>query len=140
MTRAALVLSTIVALAGAGCGDDTPTAPSTTTTTPITTPVTATFSGVVGPNGTLSRSFTAQIAGTARAVVSGITPATALGLGLGIPRGDGSGCLLTYSTVSGDLSGVEIAGAVTTGTFCVQIYAPAAAADNVRFEVSLTHP
>jgi hypothetical protein len=140
MTRAAVALCTIVALAGAGCGEDTATIPSTTAPTPITTPVTATFTGVVGPSGTLSRSFTAQIPGTVRAVVSGINPATALGLGLGIPRPDGAGCLLTYSTVSGNLTAAEITAVVAAGTFCLQVYAPAAAADTVRFDVSLTHP
>jgi hypothetical protein len=140
MTRAAFALATLVALAGSGCGDDTPTAPSENTTPPITTPVTTTFTAVIGPNGSLSRSFTAQVPGMASAVVTGISPPTALGLGIGIPRPDGAGCLLTYSTVSGDLSGVEIAGAVHTGVFCVQVYAPVTAADTVRFDVSLTHP
>jgi hypothetical protein len=141
MTRGALLVGVVIALAAAACGDDTPTAPSDTTTTPpFTTPVTATFTGVIGPGGTLSRSFTAQLPGTARAVVSGITPATALSLGLGIPRPDGAGCLLAYSTVSGNLSAAEIAAVVDAGVFCMQVYAPAATAETVRFEVSLTHP
>lgn len=141
MTRAATVLCLVLAGLTSGCSDDTPTsATSTSTTTTFTSPLTATFTGVVGPSGTLSRSFTAQLDGTARASLSAIAPATALGFGMGVPRADGTGCLLTYSTTATNLASAEIGGAVASGVFCIQVFAPATAAETVRFSVTLTHP
>lgn len=144
MTRATILVMAILATVASGCSNDTPTSATstttTTTTTTVTTPITATFTGVVGPSGTLSRTFTAQLAGTARVVLSGITPSTALGLGMGVPRADGTGCLLTYSTTATDLSSAELSSAVGSGVFCIQVYAPASAAETVRFSVTITHP
>lgn len=138
MTRGLLLAALWVAVLTAGCSDD----PATTPTAPdvVTTPITVTFTGVVGPNGSISRSFTAQLAGTARASVSGITPATVLGVGMGVPRADGTGCLLTYSTSATNQASAEVAGAVAAGVFCVQVFAPASAAEAVRFSVSIIHP
>lgn len=140
MTRATTVLCLVLAGLASGCSDDTPTSATSTTTTTFTSPLTATFTGVVGPSGTLSRSFTAQLDGTARASLSAITPATALGFGMGVPRADGTGCLLTYSTTATNLASAEIGGAVASGVFCIQVFAPATAAEIVRFSVTLTHP
>lgn len=132
----------LVALASSACGDSptAPTASADTATTPITTPVSLTFTGVVGPNGTASRTFTAQIAGTATASLGAITPATALGLAFGIPRADGGGCLLGRSAVAEDGAAARITAAVDPGTFCLQVYAPERAADQVTFTVALEHP
>jgi hypothetical protein len=108
------------ALGSAACSD-TPTTPTDTADgadTPITTPLVVTFSGIVGPNGTASRSFTAQIAGTATASLGGISPATPLGLGFGIPRADGTGCLLGRSAVAADGAAARIAASVDPGTYC----------------------
>lgn len=140
MTRTTAILGVVLAVVASGCSNDTPTSATTTTTTTFTSPITATFTGVVGPGGSLSRSFTAQLDGTARASLSGISPATALGFGMGVPRADGTGCLLTYSTTATNLASAEIGGAVASGVFCIQVYAPAVAAETVRFSVSLTHP
>lgn len=136
-------VATLLLLAAAGCSDDTPTSASsttTTTTTTFTTPVSVTFPGVVGPGGSVSRSFSPQLAGQARAAVGDITPSTRLSIALGIPRADGTGCLATVSSTSGNGSTAEVATDVDLGTFCVIVWAPATTADAVRFTVSLTHP
>lgn len=86
----------------------------------------------------MSRAFYAQMAGTARAVVSGITPATPLAIGLGIPRVDGTGCLLAQSVATSGVS-AETSGSVV-GAFCVQVFAPAQAANAVVFTGALEHP
>jgi hypothetical protein len=142
--RVAFVTLGLTTLLLAGCNANNTTTPtsasSTATTTAITTPQTVTFPGVVGPGGAISRSFAAQIPGTAKAVVGGISPPTALSVALGIPRADGSGCLPTVSSTSGNLTSAEISAAVGLGTFCMQVTAPASAADAVRFDVSLTFP
>lgn len=138
MTRAALIAIVFAGVLASGCSDD----PAATATSPdtVTTPITVSFTGVVGPSGSVSRSFTAQLDGAARASLSAITPATALGFGMGVPRADGTGCLLTYSTTAANEASAEISGEVAAGVFCVQVYAPATAAEAVRFSVSITHP
>jgi hypothetical protein len=127
-------------LAAAGCSDETPTSASSTTTTTFTTPVTVTFPGVVGPGGSVSRSFSPQLPGRARAAVGDITPSTRLSIALGVPRADGTGCLAAVSSTSGNGATAEVATDVDLGTFCVIVWAPAVTAETVRFTVSLTHP
>lgn len=131
-------------LATTGCGNNTatPTSATTTTTTatPFTTPVSVTFPGVVGPGGSVSRSFSPQLPGRARAAVGDITPSTRLSIALGVPRADGTGCLAAVSSTSGNGSTAEVATDVDLGTFCVIVWAPAVTADTVRFTVALTHP
>ncbi|MEP7119209.1 MAG: hypothetical protein ABI880_16595, partial [Acidobacteriota bacterium] len=80
-----LVLLVAGLIAATACG--TVTSPTPSVDTPaITTPVSVSFPGAVGPGGTVSRTFTAQISGQVSAVLSGISPATALSIGLGVPR------------------------------------------------------
>jgi hypothetical protein len=125
-------------LGGVGC-NDTPTAPTESVETAITSPQTLTYTGAVGPGGSASRSFTVQLRGTATASLSDISPPTALGVGLGIPRSDGLNCLLARSSLASDGSAAAVTANVDVGTFCVQVYAPATAA-TVTFTVTVVHP
>jgi hypothetical protein len=143
MTRRSMRLAALAfgAALAAGCGNDTSTPTSATPSNdPITTPVTVTFTGVVGPGGTASRSFAPRIAGTATATVSAISPSTPLGVGLGLPRADGTGCMLARSTIATDGGSAQVATPVDVGTFCVQVYAPAQSAAQVTFSVTLVYP
>lgn len=140
LIRCAPVVALAVLLAGAGCGGN-PTAPtSAVDTTPISTPVNVSFPGVVGPGGSVSRSFFAQIPGPASVSLSGIAPATALSVGLGLPRADGTGCLLSVSSTAPVGGTAAVSTTVAVGTFCVQVFAPAQTANAVNFSVALTHP
>jgi hypothetical protein len=120
--------------------DDKPTAPTDSADEPIVTPQTVTYAGVITAGGTASRSFTAQLAGTATATLSGIAPATLLVVGLGIPRPDGAGCLLARSTTATDGVEARVVANVDPGTFCVQVLAPTPGPDGVSFTVTLEHP
>lgn len=127
-------------LAVVGCSNN-PTSPTTTAApAPFTSPLTVTFQGVVGPGGSASRAFYVQAAGTARATLSAIAPATPLSIGLGVPRADGTGCLLAVSSVASNGVSAEVTSAVVAGTFCVQVFAPAQTANAVNFTVGLVHP
>lgn len=141
MTRAARAVAVVTVLALAACSDS-PTAPSDadTDTSPIVSPQTVTFAGAVGAGGSSSRTFTAQLAGTASATVSAIAPATPLTIGLGIPRADGLGCLLARSAVAIGGAAAQVSAAVDAGAFCVQVFAPSDAADATTFTVTLVHP
>jgi hypothetical protein len=138
-----LRLTSLLLLLGTTACSDTPTAPTESADdadTAITTPMVVIFTGIVGPNGTASRSFVAQIPGTATASLSGISPPTALGVAFGIPRGDGSGCLLGRSAVASDGVAARVVASVDPGTYCLQVYAPERTADAVAFTVALEHP
>ncbi len=121
-----------------GCSD-TPTAPTESVDTAITTPVTLTYTGVVGPGGSASRTFTAQLRGIATASLAGIAPPATLGLGFGIPRADGLGCLLARSSQAAAGDAATVTANVDVGTFCVQVYAPSTAS-TATFTVTLVHP
>ncbi len=145
MSRSRVLIGAILCAAAAGCNNDpsTPTAATNTTTSttvPITTPVNVSFAGVVGPGGSMSRTFFAQVPGAARAALSAISPATPLTIGLGIPRADGLGCLLAHSATATNGSTADVAGAVASGTFCVQVFAPTQTSETVNFSVALQHP
>jgi hypothetical protein len=127
-------LATLVA--AASCSS--PTAP--TADAGILDPTRVTYSAIIGSGAASSRAFTARVAGTATATVNGITPATALGIGLGIPRADGAGCLLSRSGIASDEVTATVSAAVGVGLFCVQVFAPAGAADVVHYSVTLDHP
>lgn len=133
-----LAATLAIAVGGAGCGD-TPTAPTESSDTAITSPQSATYSGIVGPGGSASRTFTARLRGTASASVSGIGPPSPLVIGLGVPRTDGSGCLLARSSEATAGDSAAVTANVDVGTFCVQVYAPATA-PTVTFTVTLVHP
>ena len=92
------------AVLASACGSDTPTTPTTTSTSPVT----ETWSGIVGPGGTASRSFDAPQAGTL--TVTLMSSDAPLGVGVGVPRNVNAGCRLTISQV--DSPGVRPRGRV----------------------------
>lgn len=138
MRRLVLAWTVSLTLGVSGCSD-TPTAPTESVDIAITSPLTLTYTGVVGPGGSASRSFTAQVPGTATASLDGINPPAALVLGIGIPRVDGLGCLLARSSPVTEGGAAAVTANVDVGTFCVQVYAPATA-PTATFTVTLVHP
>ena len=142
--RSASVLKTVLAavvlassLTLAGCDDDPPTTP---TETPTTTTITFTSNLAVG--GASTRSFAVTRTGTVSVTLvnAGNSSTLKVGLGVGIPLGDGSGCVLSRSveTVAGTTAQLELT--VDTGTYCVQIYDPGTLTAVVPFSISLVYP
>ncbi|MCR4375779.1 MAG: hypothetical protein NUW22_13110 [Acidobacteria bacterium] len=142
--RSASVLKTVLAavvlassLTLAGCDDDAPTTP---TETPTTT--TITFASNLAVGGASTRSFAVTRTGTVSVTLVNAGNSTTLkvGLGVGIPLGDGSGCVLSRSveTVAGTTAQLELT--VDTGTYCVQIYDPGTLTAVVPFSISLVYP
>jgi hypothetical protein len=140
MTSGVRALMAALAVAvTAGCSQS-PTSPTDPADGAPASPVTFTYPGVVGPGGSVSRSFVATRPGAAIITLSGIAPATGLGVGLGIPRPDGTGCLIARSAIAADGASAEVSAAVDAGSYCAQVFAPATAADQVAFSVTLVHP
>ena len=142
--RSASALKTVLAavvlassLAFAGCDKKTPTTP---TETPTTT--TITFASNLAVGGASTRSFVVTRAGVVSVTLTNADNSTTLrvGLGVGIPLGDGSGCVLSRSveTVAGATAQLELT--VDTGTYCVQIYDPGTLTAVVPFSISLVYP
>src|SRR5687768_18072269 len=69
--------------------------PTSATTTPAADP--STFASHLVKGGSASRAFAVTNAGSIQLTLSSVTPSVVVGLGVGIPRPDGSGCSLGKS-------------------------------------------
>ncbi len=132
---AALVLAS--SLTVAGCDKDTPVTP-----TPTPTTTTVVFSSNLAIGGASTRSFEVKRAGTVSATLVAVGNSTTLkaGLGVGIPLGDGSGCVLSRSveTLPGTTAQLELN--VDIGKYCVQLYDPGTLTGVAAFTINLVFP
>jgi len=135
LALAAVVLASSFTLAA--CDEDTP---STPTETPTTT--TVTFASNLALKGASSRSFNVTRKGTVSVTLVSVGASTTLkaGLGVGIPLGDGGGCVLSRSVevVAGTTAQLELT--VDPGSYCVQIYDPGTLTAVVPFSITLVYP
>jgi hypothetical protein len=127
----------LAALALAGCDDA-----STATSPTATSPVTETFSGQIIPGGSAARSFTAASAGTVSITLTQIGPPADLvvGLGIGIPQANGSGCHLTQAVQAAASSAPQFTAAVDAGTYCLRLYDPGTLVAPAAFSVTIVRP
>jgi len=134
-TVAALMLASTLTLAG--CDEDTPTTP-----TPTATTTTVVFGSNLAMGGSSTRSFEVTRAGVVSATLVSVGNSSSLkvGLGVGIPLADGSGCVLSRSveTVAGTTAQLEIN--VDIGKYCLQIYDPGTLTGVVAFTINLVFP
>ena len=134
-TLTALVLAASLPLAG--CGDDPPTTP-----TPTPTTTTVTFASNLAMGGSSTRSFEVTRGGVVSVTLISVGGSTTLkvGIGVGIPLADGSGCVLSRSveTVSGTTAQLELN--VDIGKYCLQIYDPGTLTGVVPFSINLVYP
>jgi len=126
------ILLGTVALFASACESDTPTEPSTTTTSPTT----VTWSGIVGPGGSLSRSFETTQAGAVTVTLT--LSDAALGLGIGVPRTANGGCRLTVSQV--DAAGQAVSIPAAGGSYCVQVFDDGSVVKQAAFTVQIVYP
>lgn len=122
MTPRYLNLPVLLALAfGVSACDDLrtyPTEPTATAESPE-----GSFSSQLLPGGSATRAFTMSAAGTINLTLSATTPANVvLGLGVGIPQGNGAGCLLNSSVETAAGSTPQITVTTESGTYCAKVY------------------
>jgi hypothetical protein len=135
-----LLVVVVLAAAGltsAGCDD------ATTATSPtVTSPVTELFSGQFMPGGTAARSFTAASAGTVSITLAqlGPQPDLTVGLGIGIPQSNGSGCLMTQVTEAGAATSPHLTVPVDAGAYCVRLHDLGTLTSQVAFTVTIVRP
>jgi hypothetical protein len=133
----ALVAVLLSAVVAAGCDEETPpTTPAPDTTASVT------WSTALATGGASSRSFKTTRTGTVSITLQSLAASTTLraGVGVGIPLGDGSGCVLSRSveTVAGNTAQLELS--VDPGNYCVQVYDLGELTQPASFTVLLVYP
>jgi hypothetical protein len=115
--------------------------PVTNTSTPRVAPGVDSFSSILMVQGSASRTVVATESGSLSTTLTSATPPNLLvGLGLGIPRSDGSGCHLSIAVNTSTSASAVISSAVDVGSYCVKLYDPGTLPSNVNFTISTTHP
>jgi len=137
MSRLVLLLIAAAVTAGTtGCGSETPTSPSDTTT-----PVTETFSSIVPWKGATSRSFTTSAKGTVTVTLTSLgQDAAAVGLALGLADGANSQCAPTYSVVTTVYAGRQLAATADAGRYCILVSDIGELTNQASFTVTVVHP
>ena len=132
----AKLIGAILTLAAClGC-ETTITSP-TATATPIDVNA---FSSQVLPGGSASREFTLATGGTVGVTLTSTTPTgMVLGLGLGIPRADGS-CALSGAVATTAGESTQLSLNADTGLFCVKVYDAGGLSAPVAFTLSISRP
>jgi hypothetical protein len=109
-----------------------------------TTPdsATETFASQLAVGGAVSRSFKASQPGTVSLTLREIGPPSTgvVGLGIGVPRADGTGCNLTHSLNTGAGSSPQISTGVYIGTYCVKVYDIGNLPDTTNFTITFVRP
>jgi hypothetical protein len=101
--------------------------------------VTETFASTLAVSGTASRTFTVAKTTTVGITLATLASTAAVGLGLGIPRSDGTGCLLytSLSTVPGATA--QITSSAEAGPYCVKLYDEGNLTGAAAFSVTIAH-
>jgi len=133
----ARVLTVMFALGLGGCARTTLFSP---TATVDEEKLQREFSSQIVPGGGASRTFEVGAPGPIAVTLTATTPSgVTLGVGVGIPRGDGS-CALQAAvhTVAG--AAPQIAISADSGTYCAKVYDPGTLMIPVPFTVSISRP
>ena len=139
--KAASLAFVALTLLGAGCSNNTPAAPSTTSTSTGPT----FFTGSLAPRSSSFYSFTLTQPGAVSLTLASLTsgahnavPATIVGLGFGTPVGTDCGLTTSLKTGAGLVAQINTAGG--TGTFCVDIFDVGNLRSPVDFVIRIVHP
>lgn len=134
----------LIVLWCAACGDDSPTSPSTTTSTqtaasPATTEE---FDSTVPVGGSKFYSFTTTTYGTIQITLTGVSgslvPSTVM-LGVGLGQPSGTDCVTTTSVNTAAGTAPQVTGAFDAGVYCAKItdignlYAPASFSATIAY-------
>ena len=98
--------------------------------------MTETWTGIIGPGGTASRSLTTSQSGTITLTLT--SSDASLGIGIGVPRTANGGCRLTVSQVAE--AGGTISAPAETGAYCVQLFDDGAVGKQGTFAVQIVYP
>lgn len=123
----------IGALASVSCGDEAPTAP-----TEVESPVTVTWTTLLAPGGSASRTIVASQAGTVAVTLQ--SAALPVGLGIGVPQANGSGCKAAVTLTASPAASAQLSTTVEEGNYCVLVFDAVGVVDPLLFTVEIVHP
>lgn len=107
----------------------------------LPTPGTDIFATSLAVQGATSRTIEASQAGVIVLTLQGLgAGASQLGVGLGIPRADGSSCFLTQSIQASASSTPHLAASVEAGQYCVRVFDTGTLANPVAFQLKIDFP
>ena len=145
--RATAIILFVLAVAASGCGGNSTTAPSGTSTTPTTTvaapTISETWTSVLPVGGFKFFSFGIPSNGTVNITLTSVggqfVPSTVqLGIGIGTP--EGTDCTTTQTTTAAAGSTAQISTTETAGVYCVRIYDVGNLFAPANFAVQIDHP
>ncbi len=128
----------VLALAAAGCGNNSAaTTTSPTTTTPTAT--TDTFVSSIAVRGSAARTFTTKSSGTVKVTLATLgSGSSTVGLGIGVPA-TSAPCSLAQSVVTGPGSAPQIVTSADAGVYCVQLFETGRLTEDTAFTLSIEH-
>jgi hypothetical protein len=132
--KQAIGIALALALAGVACSDTgVPTAP-----TPVPASITDTVSGTLTVSGTSAQPFTVNQTGHLSVTLNSVTPAAAVGIGIGTPSAGGCAVVSRQAPVlpggSFALSGIALA-----GNLCVSVYDIGNLVETVTYTLTIFH-
>jgi hypothetical protein len=72
--------------------------------------------------------------------LTSVAPPVLLVIGVGIPRADGSGCVITRSVETAPGSEPQVAVTSEPGTYCVKVAATSFLSEPTTFSATVKHP
>jgi len=139
MSGRVLAITCLLAAVSAACGNDRTTVTAPTSTAP--TAGTQTLSSTVQPGGGSFRFFTASAAGAVSVTLVSTNPeGVQLGVGLGIPAVNNTGCTLSVARrATGGEAPLTVP--VDAGSYCAGVYDLGTLTEGgIGFEVRIVHP
>ena len=136
--RFAVITVSAVAVLASSCNDsDIVTTPSAIAVSPTT----ITYTQLVGPQGSASRSFVASQAGVVSVTLQ--SAAVPMGIGSGALPASGAGCRATTSVVTAAGESPQLAIAVDPGSYCLLVFDvsdPGSRTSQLPITIVLAHP
>ena len=105
--------------------------------TPVGKAGTEAFSTNLYRAGSVMRTFATSQSGSISVMLNGVSPATSVGFGLGVPGA--SECFLYSSTTSTPGTSQELSASADSGAYCVKVFDTGLVADRVLFDMKITH-
>lgn len=132
-----MTVAVLAAVVGAGCGKDstTPTSPSTTTS-----PSSFTFTSQLAVHGSTSRTFVMTTAGTVNVTMGTLGDGNLkAGIGIGV-LSTGLPCSLAQSVVTGPGAAPQLSINADAGTYCVAVWDPGTLTEDTAFSLTVNYP
>jgi hypothetical protein len=125
----------VIAAVCVGCSENT------VVSAPSTSRIGETFAGTVPVGGFDSHPFKTG-SGKVSVILTAAGPPDTITMGMGIGLWDGSTCTLLPGATTTTSAGpsAQLSGAVSEGTFCVQVYDVGRETAPIRYSVSVVHP